>query len=270
MNKRLCIFVLIGLVIILSLVAISAWGKEESPAETSYFLQLDDLSQQVVEFTKQGDFEEAKLKLDELAQLFTQIGEEKKISIEALDVATNTIVMGKRSFNRATTDKDQLTWHAHQIRVLIDAITHPNEPIWKSYHTSYLEQIGKMIHLSSRKQQKDLTVALQDNLKLYNILKPAFAVTQNPQTVEVLDSVYTFLLQETRNDIQNWEAMQGSLEQLRQTTDNIFLGKEQFTLSWYISSNSPTVMILLMTSILLTALSYVGYKMYRGAQHTTT
>lgn len=242
-------------------------GKAETEGTGESILQdLDRLSHEVLELTEQGRMVQAKEKLDQLANLFPKIGVEKNMSIEALKIASDTIVQGKRAYTDVTPDRKEMLWHATQIRLLIDALTHPNQPIWKGYHMTYVEQVSKLIHLAQRKEQSNLAKALQDHLKLYTILKPAFAVNHSASTMEMLDSLYNFLLQQSRENQVQWDAVQQSTQQLKEVTGIIFLGKDQNTFSWYLSSNSPAAMISLISLILLTVLSYSAWKMYQGEQ----
>lgn len=262
MNKRFYRLMITILLMVLCLPAIVSADQEISQQELMQ--NLDRLSQEVLRHTEHGEILEAKAKLDELAQGFTQVGFHKKISIEALELASNALVQGKQVYAAVSPDKKEALWHATQIRLFIDALTHPNQPIWRGYHMTYVEQVSKMIHHSQRKEVSDFHTALQEHMQLYVILKPSFAVNHSPSTMQMLDSLYNFLQQQSRQSEVNWLAVQSALEQLREVTGNVFLGKEEFTFAWYISSNSPIAMITLMTMILFTALSYVGWRMYRA------
>ncbi len=265
MEKKLYLMILAILLMVFLIP--QSFGKAETKGTGQSILQnLDRLSQEVLELTERGSMTEAKDKLEQLAELFTKIGVEKNMSIEALEMASDTIVQGKRAYTDVTPDRKEMLWHATQIRLLIDALTHPNQPIWKGYHMTYVEQVSKLIHLAGRKEQSDLSKALQDNLKLYVILKPAFAVNHSAPTLEMLDSLYNFLLQQSHENKVQWDAVQQTTQLLQEVTGNIFLGKDQNTFSWYISSNSPVVMISLVSLILLTVLTYSAWKMYRGEQ----
>ena len=261
-KKFSCSILVILLIVSLSFPISSA--AELKNDGTNRMDTLDRLSQEVVILTEKGQLAAAKGKLDELAEVFTQLGTEKKISIEALELASSTIVQGKRALADTTPDSKEIQWHATRIRILIDAITHSNQPLWKSYHTTYLEQVSKMHHLAGRSQQEDLRKALQQNYQLYITLKPAIALNHSPSTVQMMDSLYYFLSQQSHEQKVQWEAVQQSLEQLRELTGNVFLGKEQNTFSWYMSSNSPMAMISMISFILVTVLSYCAWRMYRG------
>lgn len=265
MEKRLYLLIL-AILLMVSLIPQSFVRAESESTGQTILQDLDHLSQEVLELTERGNIAEAKGKLERLADLFTKIGVEKNMSIEALEIASDTLVQGKRVYTDVTPDRKEMLWHATQIRILIDALTHPNQPIWKGYHMTYVEQVSKIIHLAGRKEQSDLSKALQDNIKLYTILKPAFAVNHSASTMEMLDSLYNFLLQQSHESQVKWEAVQQSSQQLQEITGNVFLGKDQNTFSWYISSNSPVAMISLMSFILVTVLTYSAWRMYRGEQ----
>lgn len=265
MEKRLYLLIL-AIFLMVFLIPQSVSNAESGDQGRNVLQDLDRLSQEMLELTEQGSMVKAKDKLDELADLFPKIGVEKSMSIEALKIASDTIVQGKRAYTDVSPDRKEMLWHATQIRLLIDALTHPNQPIWKGYHMTYVEQVSKLIHLAERKEQNVLSKALQDHLKLYTILKPAFAVNHSASTLEMLDSLYNFLIQQSRENQVQWDAVQQATQQLQEITGNIFLGKDQNTFSWYLSSNSPVAMITIMSLILLTVLSYSAWKMYQGEQ----
>lgn len=165
---------LLLLTILLMVSSVPVFASEKEAASQQHLLQdLDRLSQEALKLTEQGQFEEAKQRLDALAQRFTQINFHNRMSIEALELASNSMVQGKQAYTETNPDKNEALWHATQIRILIDALTHPNQPIWKGYHMTYLEQVGKMLHHSERKEIEDLSNALHEHYQLYTILKPA-------------------------------------------------------------------------------------------------
>lgn len=261
-KKWTCIMLTILLMV--SLGFPTAFAADVETEDSNKMSSLDRLSQEVVILTEKGQFAQAKGKLDQLAEIFTGLGTEKRISIEALELASSTIVQGKMALADVTPDTKKIHWHVTRIRILIDALTHTNQPLWKSYYTTYLEQVSKMHHQAGRSKQEDLRNTLEQNYQLYITIKPAIALHHSPSTVQMLDSIYSFLTQQSHSEVVQWEAVQQTLEQLREYAGNIFLGKEQNTFSWYISSNSPVVMISIMCLILVTVLSYSAWRMYRG------
>ncbi|RKD25736.1 hypothetical protein BEP19_01990 [Ammoniphilus oxalaticus] len=227
---------------------------------------LDRLSQEIVTLVEQEQLAHAKGKLEQLGELFTHIGTERRISIEALELATQTIVQGKKALADVTPDKKEAILRAKQIRILVDALSHPNQPIWKSYHSTYSQQVGEMMNQAGRSRQEGLRKSLQLNYQLYSTLKPAIALNQTPSTIQMMDSIYQFINQQAHGQDVDWEATQNSLQQLQEVTGNLFLGKEQNTLALYMNSNSPIAMISMISLILFTALSYVAWRMYRGTR----
>ncbi|HJV46387.1 MAG TPA: sporulation protein YpjB [Bacillota bacterium] len=266
MYKKLYILLILIFTILLSYTPIALGATDYS--QTNPSATLDQLSEQLLELTEQGKFAEAKQRLDELSSLYPQVGAQK-LSIEALAIVSETLVNAKRSFAAVRPDKNAMLWSANQVRLLMDALTHPNQPMWKSYHSIYRNQIDKMIAAVDKGDSKSFNNELKDNLNLYNLLRPCFAIHQTPQTIEMMDSLYNFLVKRTQLEQLNGTEVHSSLEQLRQVSDGVFLGKEQNTLSLTLSSNSPITMITIMSSILLSVLTYVGWRMYCGTRYTT-
>ncbi|WP_134698996.1 sporulation protein YpjB [Ammoniphilus sp. YIM 78166] len=267
MDKKFFLF-MITILLMVSTIPMLATAKTAESPQQILLKDLDRLSQEALKLTEEGQFEAAKAKLDELAQRFTQVDLNQSVSLKALELASHSMVKGKLAYANASLDKDEALWHATQIRILIDALTHPHQPIWKGFHMTYLQQISKMIHHSEREEADSLDKSLQEHMKLYLILKPAFAVNHNPSTMDKIDSLYGILQQETHQEKVNWGTVETSLDQLKGLTGNLFLGQEDPTFAWYISSNSPVAMITLIGLILLTVLTYVGWRMYMGQRYS--
>jgi sporulation protein YpjB len=249
------------------LFSLSGFRANAEPAQLPQ-QDLDRLSQDVLILTEQNQFAVAKGKLNDLATLFPKVIAQKKLSIEAIELAINTLTTGKRAFAAIKPQKQELLGHALQIRIMVDALTHPNQPMWKDYHQKYIEQINEMITIAGKQDKEALIQAMRRYIKLYTNLKPALAMSQKPETIEMLDSINRFVIKQIDQGSVDWQVTQRTLEQLRDVSDNVFLGKDQFTFGSHLQSSSPYRAFSLVFAFLLTALTYVGWKMYRGNRYS--
>lgn len=267
------IMVLIG-VVFLCAVLYTVWSvldqrvfSAKVPEQTmSVYQKMDVLSQDVYQWTKEGKYAEVKGKLEELGRLFAETKPPKGLSIEAINVLSDTIIKAKRAFTAAEADPNRLLWHALQLRLSIDSLTHEKQPLWKNYYSSYQEHVNKMMLLSASRKQGEFSRTFAQNLQLYQTLKPALTVSISIQQMEMLHSIYSFLLQETRKADYNWEAIANALTELKRLVDIIFIGEDQSTLAPGMPPESPLLIISLFASIVLTSLGYVGWKKYRAEQ----
>jgi sporulation protein YpjB len=229
---------------------------------------IDRLSQDVLILTEQNQFAQAKGKLNELATLFPKLIAQKKLSIEAIQLAANTLTSGKRAFAAIKPEKQVLLEHAQRIRLMIDALTHPNQPMWKDYHQKYIEQVNELIAIAEKRDKTALAQAMRRYIQLYTNLKPALAMSLKPEAIEMLDSINRFIIKQIDQGPSDWQAITKALEQLRDASDNIFLGNDQFVFGTHLEPSAPYKAFSIVFAFLLSALTYTGWKMYRGKRYS--
>lgn len=265
--------VIILLVVIACLGAALYTGKsmraaESPPSEAgqtqSVYQKMDLLSQDVYRLAKEGKYGDAKKQLDDLGTLVAQTKPPKGLSLEAVNALTETVIKAKRAFASVEAEPNRLIWHALQVRLTIDSLTHESDPLWKNYYSSYQEHVNKMMLLVASRKQNEFARAFTQNLQLYQTLKPAMGIHTPVQNMEALYSIYSFLLQETRKPDYNWDSITNALEELNRQTQLIFLGKEQSTFGLGIPPGSPILIIALFASCIVTGLGYFAWRKYRA------
>ncbi len=255
---RYPLFMTILIVLIVSYMIFSQAFAIEQPSQ-----ELDQLSKQVYDLTKTKQYEKAKEKMDELAKVFTAQVSDKNPDIESLDIMTRTIVQGKRAFAMVELDDDRLNWHALQIRLMTDALTHQHQPLWKNYYKTYMEQVNLMISSVSRREADGFREALEKNYQLYATLRPAVAVSHSISTVEMMDSLYQFLHNKKKNPHSSWEELNGGLTQLKESVEQLFSANSRDAYS-PVNGSSPLGIIIAVAAMVLSTLTYVGWKKYKG------
>ncbi|WCK56100.1 sporulation protein YpjB [Aneurinibacillus sp. Ricciae_BoGa-3] len=240
----------------------------DPPRESlSAYQQLDRLSQDIYEMTKQEKYREAKDLIEELGVQFGKLKPPKGLPIESLNAITDTIVKAKRAFTAVKLQPQKLLWHALQLRLTIDSLTHEKQPLWKNYYNSYKEHISKMMLLAASRKKDEFAYAFTQNLQLYQTLKPALAVQASATDVEKLFSMYSFLIQEVRKPDYNWDAMVTVLQQLNILVDKLFIGKDEPAFAPGVYPDSPVLLITLLGSVLALSLGYAGWKKYKGEKY---
>ncbi|AMA73550.1 MULTISPECIES: sporulation protein YpjB [Aneurinibacillus] len=243
-------------------------SSTQVPEQTlSAYQRMDQLSQDIYQLTKEEKYSEAKQSLTELGVLFAETKPPKGLSLEAVNALSDTILKAKRAFAAVEPESDRLLWHALQVRLSIDSLTHERQPLWKNYYNSYKEHINKMILLAAGRKESDFSRTFMQNLQLYQTLKPAFTVSATAQQIEMLYSIYSFLLQETRKAQYNWDAIANALNELNRVVDAIFVGEDTSAFALGMPPESPFLIIALFASVIFTALGYVGWKKYKAEQN---
>lgn len=271
MKKLLFFLILLSLALAVFLYGpkfIQKDGAKGSVGSLSDYERMDNLSQEVYSLTKEKKFPEAKIKLEEIGSLFASSKPPKGLTIESMDTITQTLVKAKQAYASVNIDPNQLLWHALQVRLTMDSLTHANQPIWKNYYKSYKDHINKMSLYVTGKKKDDFTRTFLQNIQLYQMLKPAISIRTSPQDMEKLLSMYRFLLQESRKADINWDQVQQVLVEMNKQVDKIFLGEEEMTYANAFSPGSPLFTVTLVGSFLLASLSYVAFRMYKANRST--
>ena len=264
-------FLLFSAILLFVIIGIFYWTKvvhtesSKSDVETlSVYERMDQLSQEVFSLTKDKKFPEAKSKLEELGQLFASSKPPKGLTIETMDIITETIVKAKQAYASVNIDPNQLLWHALQVRLTMDSLTHTHQPLWKNYYKPYKEHIQKLTIYVSAKKKDEFTRLFLQNIQLYQMLKPAMSVSASPHEMEQLLSIYRFLLQESRKADFNWDQVYMVLNELNRQIDKMFIGKETTTFASVLTPGSPYHTIFLVSSLVILILGYVAYQKYRA------
>lgn len=264
-HKRFQVVLMVVLIFFYSIIP-SAYGSND----ITQLQKLDQLSEEVYNLTKSQQYDAAKDKLEQLSETFASTYSENKMDIESLEIFTRTIVNGKRAFSTVAIDEDRLLWHALQIRLMIDSFSHRYQPLWKNYYSTYAEQINRLLMFASRQDAQSYNQELEKNHQLYLTLRPAILVNQSVQTIEMFDSLYQFLGTKESKTSASWEEITGGLEQLKQAVQQVFLGADKDTAAMNMAGGSPYVIITGIAAIVITTLTYVAWRKYRGEKGVHT
>ncbi|MBO8170733.1 MAG: hypothetical protein H0Z33_02460 [Bacillaceae bacterium] len=226
--------------------------------------ELDLISKQVYDFTKIKQYEKAKEKLDVLADKFTAYHNEKEMDIESLEMMSRTIIEGKKAFAATELNEERLNWHALKIRLMIDALTHENQPLWKNYFGTYQEQLNQMGRAAEKKDMAAFKKVLSENHQLYMTLRPSVMVSHSAETTEMMDSLYRFIFSGVKKDPLSWDELSGGVQQLKHAVQKVFMGEERSTLAPHVIGGSPYVIIFGIAAIVISTLTYVGWRKYRA------
>jgi sporulation protein YpjB len=257
--------ILLGLVLIgLSL----AWpvhyffSQMNKPESEQHLAELDKLAGDLLALTKRGDVEGARGKLDRLAELFPNQTLPTRIRLESLNAVTESILDARKMYLSAQVTEDKLLWHATQVRVAIDALSHAHQPMWKGYYASFANQMENLLHAALERDSGEFRAQFEENYRLYQAIRPAMSVQLKEGQMERISAVYQLLQKEMRKEQTDWQAIRESLRELYSQMQIAFLGEDRSTLATLMQPHSPLLLIISITAIVSLALAYVAWKKY--------
>ncbi|NGQ94545.1 sporulation protein [Brevibacillus sp. SYP-B805] len=256
---------LLGLILIgLSL----AWpvhyffSQMNKPESEQHLAELDKLAGDMLALTKRGDVEGARGKLDRLAELFPNQTLPTRIRLDSLNAVTQSILAARQIYTSAQVPEEQLLWHATQVRVAIDALSHVHQPMWKGYYASFANQMENLLHAALERDSGEFRAQFEENYRLYLAIRPAMSVQLHEGQMERISAVYQLLQKEMRKEQTDWQAIRELLRDLYGLMQLAFLGEDRNTAAILMQPRSPLLLIISITAMVSLALAYVAWKKY--------
>jgi sporulation protein YpjB len=264
-NTRMLVFlIVVGLLLAWP---IHAWvTKLDHPAEQEHLAELDKLAGEMLELTKQGDIEGAQQKIKLLADRFPNLTLPVTIRIESLNAVTQSILAAKKSFSSPKTNEEQLLWHATQVRVAIDALSHVHQPMWRSYYASYATQMQNLMQSSVERDINLFRTQFEENYRLYLAIKPGMSVQLPEEQMNQIGTAYDTISKEMRNSTMEWQVVREALRELSGIMQSAFIGEDKSAIAMLMLPGSPLMPIVTIVALLIVTLTYVGYRKYAGQQ----
>ncbi|WNC17283.1 sporulation protein YpjB [Brevibacillus brevis] len=261
--RYLLFFIVIGL--FLSWPIHSLYTKLDQPTDEKQLAALDQIAHEMLTNVKKGDIDGAQKRIVQLAQQFPNQRMPIPIRIESLNAVTQSILAAKKSFAGANVSEQQLLWHATQVRVAIDALTHVHQPMWRSYYPSIATQVQNLQQSAVERNYTQFREQFDENYRLYLVIKPAMSIQLPEAEMTSISAAYDRISKEMRNAQVDWQLVREALRDLNGSMQTAFIGREESTFArLMMRPDSPMTMIVSVGIALLIALSYVAWKKYEG------
>lgn len=258
--KILLLLVITGLV--LSWPMYSFLSSMEKSEEQPQFSQVDKLAEELLTLTKKGEMEQARAKIQSLAELFPSQTLPVSIKIESLNAVTQSILAARNVFTSGKADDAKLLWHATQVRVAIDALTHQNQAMWRNYYAPFVSQMQNLLQASVERDAGELRDQFAENYRLFLAIKPAMSVQLPEAEMEKISGAYESLVKEIRNETVDWQLVRETLRELNGTISSAFLGEDKHALSDWIDSRSLIMLSTSIGTLVSMTLAYVAWRKY--------
>lgn len=224
------------------------------------WLQIADL---IVMYVEKGKYLEARNQVIELSQEFSKANlSKKKLNIGAVHMLSSELVRMESRLNQVVvSNPKELQRGAMRLKLAFDAVSHPNQPLWKQYYQPIKQRIALFHQAERRQDHKGMTQAIQSIRQEYDLIRSAVVVSKKPETVQKLDSLVKFMEEQKEPNLQSV-----GVKRLEQVIDPLFFGSDQDVLSAYQPYvNAGVEIIILWICFWITAIfAYAGYKNYRS------
>lgn len=258
--KILLLLVVTGFV--LSWPMYSFLSSMEKSGEQQQLTQLDKLAEELLTLTRRGEVELAKTKIQRLADIFPSQTLPASIRIESLNAVTQSILAARNVFISGKADDDKLLWHATQVRIAIDSLTHRNQAMWRNYYSSIVSQMQNLMQASVERDAEELRDQFAENYRLFLAIKPAMSVQLPEAEMDKINASYDSLVKEVRNETIDWQVVRETLRELNGTMSAAFLGEDKNALSNWFDTRSLIMLSASIGTLVSMTLAYVAWRKY--------
>src|SRR5690606_9679989 len=116
------------------------WAVDQDMIEKEQWTQL---ASQVAKWVRKGDWLHARNQLAILSHRFSKANLEKEsLEVEALHALSGVLLDMERALNQVKPNEIVLLRAAERLEITFDALTHPNQPMWKQYDRALSQHLN--------------------------------------------------------------------------------------------------------------------------------
>ncbi|MFK2824199.1 sporulation protein YpjB [Bacillus sp. B190/17] len=223
-------------------------------------LKLDQTAGQALEFTKAGRYDgaEAQLKTAQLELIHMQY-ESSGLSMEEWTVLSAALGQALQVLQSPEGKEKETLEMVTSFRLAADAVVSRYQPLWIELEQPVLSSLESLKKSSAAADAPGFHESLNTFLANYYMIQPSLKMDISKKRVEALDQRVRYMDQH-REEIFIDQSAQSEVSQLQKEVETVFkeMDKEetaQPSLGWVISITG---------GIIITTLSYVGWRKYKG------
>ncbi|MBP1961937.1 sporulation protein YpjB [Paenibacillus aceris] len=272
--KRLTVTFLLAAVVSISsacAASTSTSGQAVKPVDPQQVQRVEFLNQIADEMYKQtmdGQVLEARNKLMQMSDQIPKIQFEGITSVEGLNALTETITQAKRVYNAVNYSPEEAQMAVAKIRLATDALTHKNQPMWLQYYKVLQNDTAALTQDVKSGKQQEAIASFGKLSQHIAIIHPSLLISREASSVEKLDSVLLFLRKNINSQPMAVRQADSGLDQLGHVLDELFLkNKDAIAFVPITDPKHPIIWSAGIGLIIVSVLSYVGWRMYQSGRH---
>ncbi|KHD84503.1 sporulation protein YpjB [Heyndrickxia ginsengihumi] len=235
-------------------------GKTVAQTNTSSLSNLNNLSDEALQLTKNGRYAEAKQLLEKFSKEFTEITLSKNLlTMDELRILTVTHDEALQSLTKASVQAEDKIDAVTTFRLVIDALNSKYQPMWTEMREPVMTSFAEVKKAAKKGDSQTYNLKLNDFLKEYSMIQPSLKVDIPTEQIQKLDAEVAFIDQYRSNILNDKTHKNKELNALQDNLQHVFdqMSEDETdpSLWWVIISTG---------SIIILTLSYVGWRKYKG------
>ncbi|KAB7708921.1 hypothetical protein F9802_01900 [Bacillus aerolatus] len=223
-------------------------------------LKLDQTAGQALEFTKAGRYEEAEAQLKAVENELIQLQSESiGLSVEGWTVLSVSVGQALQVIQSPEGKEKEALETVTSFRLAADAVVSRHQPLWVEMEQPVMYSLQSLKESSAAADSSGFHASLNAFLANYYMIQPSLRVDISKKRLQSLDNQVRYM-DHNREKVFAGASAEGKISQLEKEVETVFneMSKKdpsQPSLGWIISITG---------GIIITTLSYVGWRKYKG------
>ncbi|MCJ7839471.1 sporulation protein YpjB [Lederbergia sp. NSJ-179] len=220
--------------------------------------ELNQLADEALQLTKFGRFEEAKNLLEQFGDIFAKEGiSSQTFTMDELRVVTAAHHEALQALISVTLSHEERVKRVTAFRLATDAITSQYQPLWSGMEDTILDAFQNVKNAALEGDTVLYNQELNEFLATYSVIQPSLKLDLSVEEVTKLDSKIAYI-DRNRSSFSDQKWLK-QLDQLEKDLKELFAGIDK-------DDTDPSIwwVIMMTGGIIVTTLSYVSWRQYKG------
>ncbi|MBT9249974.1 sporulation protein YpjB [Bacillus halotolerans] len=243
------------------LIALIFYNGNAKAEERGSLKELNDLSDTVFQMTRQSKYEEALQVLSYFEKTLKSAEKQKQDSmltgaqIRQITLGYNDMV---RSLKQSDASDTQKLRAAAQFRMLMDAVDNQSDPLWGSLEKPIMEVFSALKQDVQKNESTSFHEKWNEFISLYDLIYPSLTIDISEDQLATVGKHIEVIEQEGFQQMTESTKLE-RLSLLQNDLKSVFDRVEE-------DDADPSLLWVMITTggIIITALTYVGYRKYRA------
>lgn len=251
----MCIFV-----ILTNMIAAEHRVTEEVQQQMS---ELDRIAAEVYEAAKQKKWTDMREDIEQLQVWIPQIKYEGITDVEGMNALTEAALYTESRLNEVQLSPHDVIVAAARLRLAVDALTHPHQPMWLQYYKWFKQGEQQMEASLKLNNPNKFGEAVQQVKEKYEMIRPAVQINRESEVVVKMDSLLHYLQQTSNSESYNYQQLKNAITAYVQTYNEIFQRESTDTYIPLQRNDLPYAGMISFGGVIITVLAVAGWRIYR-------
>ncbi|MFS0871265.1 sporulation protein YpjB [Paenibacillus xylanilyticus] len=243
-------------------------GTDQQVLVNSSIQQLNEEATSLYRHALEHNIEEVRNSIMRISERLEHISFEGQTTVEGIHAISETIVEVKEAAVRVKSDDTGLQQASAKLRLAADSLANPAKPLWLQYYKIVQNDLQA---LSTAVNRHENGAALSSQYAVleehYETIRPAAMIRREPYEIAQLDAWLSHTKGLTAAKQPDIAQLQSMVSQGEELVNQLF-GREKDESAFvpFVQGPNRRAAGLFITSVIVAALTYAGYRKYRAQQ----